>query len=743
MKTRAVGALVADDMMVIISFVAAVMLAGSASRASAQHYRETYVANHFQIYAPPNNDLNNRYSAIVVTAMNGTSASPCVVNLIDDAADGDSDDSVMGASLVQGQSVVRYIREGAVNDDRAGIADGDYFLVDSTLPVSVMIATDSDWQHDWAPSVDGEMRGTRFILYANGYTVSQRDVDAFAYEDGTRVELYDITATPLLSGANTTSGITTIASRPAMPVLSADLNEGEDLVHSRALGRDVLSAGRTYELVASRPVTVIFGAIASLVDANQAIDGAGYVPGRNGLAVDTDFYFQIPHNVSAPQQQELRIAAFQEGTNVLLRAWNPTTRTFDPLQSYGLPAMGHGDFVGGTARLYRLTASAPVAVFEAAWFETGSPGTSDDSSFVPGQFTNAAGAHRFLTYLGPPGTQTGTREAGTYTHVHIYSRTGATGVTLVDADTNGTLFSRRVDVPALGYANVRVNTTEYANLKRTASGIRPYLRVEAPSPVSLEVTNWNDNWMAFAIATVVKNPFAGIHGPETITPGSSASYEGEIRNDGTVALTTLSAHVTLPVGMTFTSATLGGAAPISTSVLASGQTDITFAVDALAIGESLALALTSSVTSSIGSAGEVVAVSLSATTGSGADLLSMSASTTSTVHLTDVAALSEIRAIAGDRRVDVSVNVSGVAASVEVLRGASATAMGSVIATLACRRRGVALARRHGRHERHDLLLLGARDFGGLKLKLDGRACLGASDRRHASACALGESRRG
>jgi LruC domain-containing protein/uncharacterized repeat protein (TIGR01451 family) len=670
-------------MKIIIPWLVALGLVAvtSAQPAQAQHYRETYVANHFQIYAPPNNDLNNRYSAIVVTAMSGTSAAPCVVDLIDDAADGDSDDSVLGASLVQGQSIVRYIREGTVNDDRAGIADGDYFLIDSTLPVSVMIATDSDWQHDWAPAVDGEMRGTRFILYANGYTVSQRDVDAFAYDDGTRVELYDITATPLLSGTSTRSGITTITARPAMPVLSADLDEGEDLIHSRALGRDVLSAGRTYELVASRPVTVIFGAIASLVDASQAIDGAGYVPGRNGLAVDTDFYFQIPHNVSAPHQQELRIAAFEEGTDVLLRAWNPTTRTFDPLQSYGLPAMGHGDFVGGTARLYRLTASAPVAVFEASWFETGSPGTSDDSSFVPGQFTNAAGAHRFLTYLGPPGTQTGTREAGTYTHVHIYSRTGARGVTLVDADTNGTLFSRTVDVPALGYANVRVNTAEYANLKRTASGIRPYLRVEAPSPVSVEVTNWNDNWMAFAIATVVKNPFASIRGPETVTPGSRPTYTGEIRNDGTIGLREVSVRVTLPPGLAFVSASLGGVAPTSTTVLPSGQTDIAFTADSLAIAESLELLLTGSVTAAVGSAGEVVAVSLSATTGRGADLLSMSASTTSTVVLPDVAALSEIRAVAGDRRVDVSVSVSGVASNVEILRSTSATTAGSVIAT--------------------------------------------------------------
>ncbi len=665
----------------LASLAGVLTLLGDASPASAQQYRETYVANHFQIYAPPNNDNNNRYSAVVVTAMSGTTAAPCVVDLIDDGADGDTDDTVMGASLLQGQSVVRYIRQGAVNDDRAGIADGDYFIIDSTLPVSVMIATDSDWQHDWAPSVSGEMRGTRFFLYANGYSVSQRDVDAFAYEDGTRVELYDITATALLSGGATTSGITTIAARPATPIFSADLNEGEDLIHSRALGRDVLSVGRTYELVASRPVTVIFGAIASLTDTNQAIDGAGFVPGRNGLAVDTDFYFQIPHNTSAPQQQELRIAAFEEGTNVLLRVWNATTRTFDPLQSYGLPAMGHGDFVGGTGRLYRLTASAPVAVFEASWFETGSPGTSDDSSFVPGQFTNAAGAHRFLTYLGPPGTQTGTREAGTYTHVHIYSRTAANGITLVDADTNGTLFSRTVNVPAMGFANVRVNTTEYANLKRTASGIRPYLRVEAPSPVSVEVTNWNDNWMAFAIATVVKNPYVSVSAPTTLSPGETASYTGTIRNDGTVALSELVVHFTLPVGLTYGSATLGGAAPTSTTSLASGQTDITFNASGLAIGASLALSLTATATSSIGSAGEVVPVSMTATTGSGSNLLSMSASGSSGVVLNDVAALSEIRAIAGDRRVDVSVTVSGVASTIEILRSTSATSAGSVIAT--------------------------------------------------------------
>jgi len=140
-------------------------------------------------------------------------------------------------------------------------------------------------------------------------------------------------------------------------------------------------------------------------------------------------------------------------------------------------------------------------------------------------------------------------------------------------------------------------------------------------------------------------------------------------------------HFTLPVGLTYGNAAFGGEAPTSTTTLASGQTDITFNASDLAVDASLALTLTATATSSVGSGGEVVPVSVTATTGSGSSLLSMSASASSNVVLTDVAALSEIRAIAGDRRVDVSVTVTGVASTVEISRSTSATSSGSVIAT--------------------------------------------------------------
>jgi hypothetical protein len=120
----------------------------SATTATAQSYRETKVANHFQIFAPPNNNAGTRYSVVVVTALAGTATDPCIVDLVDDGADGDTDDTQLNVSLTKGESLIRYIRDGAVNDDSGAVWDGDYFLVDATQPVSVYIATDSDWQHD-------------------------------------------------------------------------------------------------------------------------------------------------------------------------------------------------------------------------------------------------------------------------------------------------------------------------------------------------------------------------------------------------------------------------------------------------------------------------------------------------------------------------------------------------------------------------------------------------------------------
>lgn len=638
--------------------------------AAAQTWRQTQVANRFQVFVPPNNDTGTRFSVIVVTAMAGTTSQPCVVDLVDVNDDGDADDTVLGVALVEGQSLVRYIRDGAVNDDMSGIRDGDYFRVDASLPVAVLQATDSDWQHDWAPSTNGSMRGTRFVLFANGYSVSPRDIDVFAYEPGTRVELYDITATPLVDGSNRAiSGITSLRPRPNAPVLSVDLDEGEDLVHVHGLGRDLLAVGRTYELVASKPVTVLFGAIASLVEGqNQAIDGAGYVPGRSGETADTDFYFQIPHNTNNPGQQELRVVSFDPENEILLRTWNPALRRYEPARSWALGAMGHADYVGGTARLYRLTSTGRVAVFEASWFETGSPGTSDDAAFVPALFTSSAGAQELLPYLGPPGRQTNTTIGGTYTHLYLYARTAVNGVTIVDADTEGTLFSRVVDVPALGYVDVRIDEAQYAALNRPSANVRPYLRVRSPAPIAVEMANWNDNWMAYATATVVRNPEVTLSLPTSIALGEPSPASGEVTNFGSTPLTDVVVRVDLPSGVTYVNGDFGGAPETAITTMASG-TEVVFERGSIAPGESVPLTLEVVASSGSGTSGELLSIGASAVAaeGSGASVASVGSGTTQIMD-PSVATMSELTATSGDRVVSLRVVANGPGSTLELSR---------------------------------------------------------------------------
>jgi len=105
----------------------------------------------FNVYVPPNN-IQGRDVLLIVTAV---SAYDTTVSVVDDGADGDTDDTYLNRSLQRGQSQLVWLRDGGVNDDAGGKWDGDYFLVTANHPVVVQMATQSNWQHDWVPS-DGK-----------------------------------------------------------------------------------------------------------------------------------------------------------------------------------------------------------------------------------------------------------------------------------------------------------------------------------------------------------------------------------------------------------------------------------------------------------------------------------------------------------------------------------------------------------------------------------------------------------
>jgi LruC domain-containing protein/uncharacterized repeat protein (TIGR01451 family) len=642
----------------------AAAVGGPRSPGAGARWTETKVANYFQVFVPPNNDANNRYSSIVVTALSGTTDDPTVVNLVDDGADGDTDDSINNAKLARGQSLVRYIRDGAVNDDTGGKWDGDYFIVNATKPVSVMFLTDSDWQHDWAPADNGLMRGTRFLLYTNRVSVSNRDVNVFAYEDGTRVELYDITNTAMVG-----SGITTVRERPASPMIASDLSEGEDLMVRSGVGRDIFVPGRTYELVATRPVTVLFGAAGTTGTSSQARDGGGFVPGRSGTAADTDFYFSVPTDPGQLREQEIRVVAADDRVTATLWGWNTATARYDAVRTWSMMTGDHVDYVGGSYQLYRLTAEGGrVIVYEANWLETGNSGTSDESDFAPG-FFSTAGVPTFLTYLGPPGLQNNTPLKDRFSHLYLFSRAGENAVRIQDADTAGTLFDRTVKIAAGGYVDVAVNLATWNAMNKPASGIRPYLRVESAGPIAVNMTNWNDNWMAFATAVVPRNPVVDLYAPDSIQAGGAATFTGSVTNTGGSALTENTLTVTLPSNLNYVEGTLGGQ-PETTIRPVTGGTAVNFDLNVIQPGDTadLTIVVKASETPKSG----LQTVTVEAGGNSQGSSLGGVASSPVTIEVPTLPTLAELAARAEESRVTLTWTTEGPALNLRIERATPA-----------------------------------------------------------------------
>jgi LruC domain-containing protein len=635
------------------ALITGLLVLSSPDSASAATYRETRVASTFQVYVPPNNTNSNRRSAIVVTAMAGTSDAPSVVDLIDDGADGDTDDSVLGVELERGESLVRYIEDGTVNDDAGGKWDGDYMRVEASRPVSVYLVTDSDWQHDWAPADNGLLRGQRFFVFANQTSVTARDVNLFAYEDNTRVSIYDVTKTAL-SG----SGVARVepVSGQSTPLISVDLNRGEDLNLTHRLGWDIFQAGRTYEVVATRPVTMLYGALGSLDNNSGARDGGGYVPGEQGTAKDQLFYFTVPHKPDRPFEQEVRIVSYDPAVNVELAVKAPGAEEWTVADTWLLGEMEHADFIGSASVLYRLTATGgEVSVYEANWLESGSIGTSDVSAFAPGRY-GTDGSMESLVYIGPPGDASNTAVADqAYSHLYLFSENGESSVVVRDADTGGSIFESIVSIPASGFAEVRIDSTTYNAMNQPQQGLRPYLQVVSGSPIAVNATNWNDNWMAYATSVQVRNPEVGVTVPDTLVAGESATVTGFVENTGDTAIDGLELTVYLGPEVTYLSGTLGGQAEDQVTTQPDGQSAVVYNLTQLDRGVRADLEMTVEMGTSV--SGSVVPVLLSATASQSSQTLASSQSTASQVVVPAVASLRNLVGTPGDRSATVSVLV--------------------------------------------------------------------------------------
>lgn len=505
----------------------------------------------FQLYVPPNNDNNGRIVCIIVTAITDST----VVELIDDGTDGDNDDSWSGI-LNKGQSYVGYIKDGAINDDAGGKADGDYFLVNTNKPALVSMSTNSDWQHDFVPSDNGTMRGRLFYVYSppTGYT--NRDINVFAYEDSTLVQVYDITVT-----ASTSTGVTTVNTASQTQIVSTILNTKEDLINIKTSGRDILVPGRTYLIMASKPVTMQYGSLWG-----NARDGGGFVPGIKGSSVDSLFYFAIPADNNG--EQELRMVSFNNNVTLNLDYLNGTT--WSSLGTYNLNALKNADWVAPSNKKYNLfrayTLGGKVSLFEANWLETGTgSGTADMYSFTSSENGYGAGKN-FVIYLGPPGLENNCldpfsnkkfgqiSDGGQFSHVFLSAYYPGTSVRVQDANT-GTLIDTTITIAAGRYFDFKVGLAKWNLMK--AGGVKPYLRFTATQPIVAAFANWNDNWMCYATSVLAAAMTVNTNTTQTtLHNNDTVSITSSCTNRSGSTMTNTKTEVKIPDGLHYQSSNL-------------------------------------------------------------------------------------------------------------------------------------------------------------------------------------------
>jgi FG-GAP-like repeat/ASPIC and UnbV len=455
-------------------------------------------STYFGIFVPPNNDLARRDVCLIVTAIYDNT----YFSILDDDMDGDSDDSVTG-NLMAGQSYILYIRENGVNDDAphpgegSSKQDGDYFIVTSDKLVLTSQSTNSDWQHDWVPATNKTSKGQRFIIYAPPTSFSNRDLNAYAYEDSTEITIRKI------SWANQTgSGLTNVDMTLNNIEAQRTLNIGEDIIFTYHDGRDIMEPGATYVVEANKDITVQYGALWS-----NSRDGGGYVPSSNGSSSGELFYFTVHYQ--ANREQEIRIVSWDDSNNIDLEYY--ANGSWLSVSSWSLDNLESGDWVsytGNIDKVFRLTCSPgkKVSVFEANWLETGSPGTSDVASMMSSASGQSASTS-FLAYMAPPGKEVNvtdpfTGEKFSYgSHLYIFARDTA-HVTVKDAYTNGGTIDRTYTILPERYIDCYLDLDEWKSIYNgdgnpNSGAERPYLLIQSDSEISIFNTNFNDNWMAY------------------------------------------------------------------------------------------------------------------------------------------------------------------------------------------------------------------------------------------------------
>lgn len=524
-------------------------------------------STYFNLFVPPNNDAVKRNVCLVVTAtLDSTKFS-----IIDDGMDGDEDDSISGY-LMAGQSYIMYIKDKGINDDAlyasGGVLkrDGDYFIVQSDKLVYASMSTDSDWQHDFVPSVNKKMVGGKFFVYAPKTTNSNRDLNVFAFENNTTITISKIS---FLSTLN--SGYTNIDFSQKQIVVKKTLNIGQDIIYLFQEGRNIMNSGDTYMIESNKPVSVQYGALYQ----NER-DGGGNVPASNGSTAGELFYFAVPYQVVG--EQEIRIVSWDDANSVKLERYS--NGSWIEMKNWQLNKLKTADWVGKNngnvaySTVFRITCTSgkKVSVTEANWMETGSPGTSDMATMMSSANGTSSGKE-FITFIAPPGNETNvfnpftnTFFGGRFSHLYLFASHKAANVTVKDIYTNGVDFNKTFHLDSGRYADCSISLAEWYAIyngtgKSTDGAERPYLMVTSDENIAVLNTNFNDNWMNYFGSSLPQAFLQTVGVSDTdVIPGDTIRFNTVLLNQ--------SSNLTKP---TVEIKVGSGAIPIESTLIYNGQ----------------------------------------------------------------------------------------------------------------------------------------------------------------------------
>lgn len=469
---------------------------------SAKVLGQSEPSTYFNIYVPPNNEPLQRNVALIVTAVSDSTS----FSILDDGQDGDSDDNASGI-LMAGQSYLLYIKDNGINDDALYASggtlarDGDFFIIQSDKLVYASMSTDSDWQHDFVPSVNKKAVGQKFYVYAPKTTSSPRDLNVFAYEANTTISIFKISTEP-----TTQTGYTNVNLVEKQLVVQRTLNPGQDIINFYPNGRDVMQSGGTYLIESNKDISVQYGALWG-----NARDGGGYVPSSNGSGSGDLFYFSVPYQTNG--EQEIRIVSWDNSNQVQLSRY--LNGSWVAMNSWSLNSLQPADWVGKQnsnatfPTVFRVTCSPGkrVSVMEANWMETGSTNTSDMATMLSSESGTSSGK-KFLAYMLPPSRQNNvinpfTKQLfqGSISHFFLFAGNTKTQVTVKDAKTNGQKLNKTYQIEAGRYADASFSMDEWKSIYN-GTGLpsgpeRPYVIIEATEHISVLSTNFNDNWMNY------------------------------------------------------------------------------------------------------------------------------------------------------------------------------------------------------------------------------------------------------